>query len=264
MQTEIVSYVAEINPLLAEQWLKTSKGNRQLNRARLTEYIESMKSGLWRVTDQGIGFDAEGRLINGHHRLTAIIASGVTIKSLVVMGLAQDAARFIDIGAGRTPGHVLGMVYGIPSPKNVAAVARIWCALADNRAITSKREPEIWAALYRLNPKSFDFANRHHDMAAAAYVGVIAFAYSIAPLVVSEFASKVRTKIGIEANSPEAAMVNALARKEVRKPGGSAQQTLMQLTATAVYYKLRGEPISILKQNETAAEWLRAARKVDL
>jgi len=222
-----------------------------------------MKAGKWRVTDQGIGFDAGGHLVNGHHRLRAILASGATIRSLVVMGLESESVQFIDVGGSRTPGHVLGMVYHIPRPQNVAALARIFCALSDGKKIVSRSDTERWADVYRKNIVSFEFAVRHCDAAPAPYVGVLAFSYAIAPLAISEFASRVRTKVGIEANSPEAATVAMLARKGIGRHSGNSQQELLELSVTAIYHKLRGTPVSLLKRSEEAMAWLRKARKGD-
>lgn len=47
-----------------------------------------MKTGRWVLNGETICFDSNGVLRDGHHRLLAIIESGVTIEVLVVRGVA--------------------------------------------------------------------------------------------------------------------------------------------------------------------------------
>ena len=61
-----------------------------------------MRRGEWRVTSQGIGFDLHGRLRDAHHRLNACIQSGVTFRSVVVLGMREDAYEVTDTGMVRT------------------------------------------------------------------------------------------------------------------------------------------------------------------
>jgi hypothetical protein len=81
-----------ITPSLAQAYLDSSPGNRKISRARVREYAAMMAAGRWVVTSQGIAFDREGRLINGHHRLLAIIVAGATVVMFVARG--EDRANF--------------------------------------------------------------------------------------------------------------------------------------------------------------------------
>ena len=90
-------FVSEITPELAAQLLALSRGNRTMRKWHVDELAEAMSRGEWRpVTDQGIGFDVEGHLYNGHHRLTAVVQSGVTIGSLVILGVPKNVYEITD------------------------------------------------------------------------------------------------------------------------------------------------------------------------
>ena len=54
----------------------------------VNEYIAQMRKGLWVLNGETVCFDANGALMDGHHRLLAIIESGITIEVLVVRGVA--------------------------------------------------------------------------------------------------------------------------------------------------------------------------------
>lgn len=80
-----------------------------------------MKRGEWRVTSQGIGFDSFGRLRDAHHRLNACVKSGVAFRSVVVLGLREDAYEVIDIGMKRSYADRLG------ERRDVTDVLRLGC-----------------------------------------------------------------------------------------------------------------------------------------
>ena len=49
-----------------------------------------MQDGKWRLNGKTICFDSTGRLLNGQHRLSAVVRSGVTLTTVVVRGLDPD------------------------------------------------------------------------------------------------------------------------------------------------------------------------------
>ena len=74
------SGIVEVTPALAAQWLTSNTKSRPLNEAKVAEYAEKMRLGVWR---EGRGMPiirrSDGRLINGQHRLCAIIRAGVAV-----------------------------------------------------------------------------------------------------------------------------------------------------------------------------------------
>ena len=72
-----------VSPELAREFLATSKINprfgdsRRFNKTVVTKYAADMKAGRWALTHQGIAFNENKELIDGHNRLNAIILSGV-------------------------------------------------------------------------------------------------------------------------------------------------------------------------------------------
>ena len=108
-----------VDPELAEKWLALNVANRTVRAARVREYAAEMTAGRWLYTADPIRFDEDGKLIDGQHRLRAIVKSGATIDLHVVRGLPREAQDAIDTGAARTASDAL-KVRGF---KNGAALA---------------------------------------------------------------------------------------------------------------------------------------------
>ena len=92
-----------IGPELAEKYLANlSPRQRQLSESKVESYADQMAEGDWLDdTGEAIQFDGANRLLNGRHRLTAVCRSGMTIRFLVVRGVAPEAFSYIDVGAKR-------------------------------------------------------------------------------------------------------------------------------------------------------------------
>ena len=115
------SAILDITPEMAEYLLSTSPGNRKIRNWHVSMLADSMSRGEWRVTSQGIGIDMNGNLRDAHHRLMAVVKSGVTIRSDVVMGLPLNSYEVIDTGIKRNLADLLHENKRITDILNAAA-----------------------------------------------------------------------------------------------------------------------------------------------
>lgn len=99
--------IEEITPELARTYLGNNLNNRNLRRQVVESYTQDMKDGHWRFVGDPIRFAADGRLIDGQHRLTAIVESGTTQKTVVIRGLVQASQLVLDTGVKRSFGDHL-------------------------------------------------------------------------------------------------------------------------------------------------------------
>ncbi|PSJ15972.1 hypothetical protein [Nitrosomonas supralitoralis] len=99
--------IMDITPNIATHLLSTSVGNRKIRDWHVDVLAGSMARGEWRITSQGIGIDKNGNLRDAHHRLMAVVKSGVTIRSVVVMGLSLNAYEVTDTGIARNMADLL-------------------------------------------------------------------------------------------------------------------------------------------------------------
>lgn len=79
-----------VTPEMAAEMLRHNVLNRRLNKTRVQTLISAIKNGTWTESPQPICFDKDGNLIDGQHRLEAIVRAEVP----VVMTIAEhDADR---------------------------------------------------------------------------------------------------------------------------------------------------------------------------
>jgi hypothetical protein len=100
---EVLQEWVDIGPELALELLKSNpKDNRNLRTEQVEKLSRDMAAGRWRVTGESIKFDTAGMLMDGQHRLNAVVRSGATIHTLMVVGLKPEAREVIDTQSTRT------------------------------------------------------------------------------------------------------------------------------------------------------------------
>lgn len=102
------------------------------------KYALDMRNGDWDCLPEPMAFDEYGRLIQGQHRLHAVVESNTTQPFMVVWGWARAVYPNLDNGAGRSHGDMLH-AEGVPDANNVAAIIRlainterVWSGAAPN------------------------------------------------------------------------------------------------------------------------------------
>lgn len=104
------SEVETITPATAQRYLlKNSPRNRPLRSSRVAELSRDILRGDWRLSHQPIAFDTDGNLIDGQHRLNAIIQTGISLQVMVTRGVDPESFDVIDRGLKRSAGDVLGI-----------------------------------------------------------------------------------------------------------------------------------------------------------
>lgn len=99
-----------ISPSMAAKWLKGNyKKNRPIIRSSVEYLKQEIMSGTWRITNDAISFDRDGQLLNGQHRLTAIIETGKFVECIVCFDLPTDSFRVMDQGRKRSISDVLNI-----------------------------------------------------------------------------------------------------------------------------------------------------------
>lgn len=110
-----------ITPEYAKQLLETNTDNRRIRRTRVLFYINEMKSGNWMLTPEGITISKTGKLMNGQHRLTALVEAGVSLPFMVFTGVDQEVFKVLDSGMNRTAADI----FDISGVKNASVVPAI-------------------------------------------------------------------------------------------------------------------------------------------
>lgn len=105
MRTEIT----QLTPEMAKDWLEkyNTENFRKLAKKTVTKYSNEMRRGRWVLNGESIKFGMRGKLIDGQHRLAAVVQSGVTVETLVVWDACGTSAATIDRGKSRSIPDIL-------------------------------------------------------------------------------------------------------------------------------------------------------------
>lgn len=120
LTTEVMS----VSPAMAEKWLGKNVRNRHVSQARVSRYARAMARAEWMLTGEAIKFGVDGDLLDGQHRLLAVIESGKTVRLLVIRGLPAEAQDVLDTGAARTASDQL-TIHGHSNGAILAAAAKL-------------------------------------------------------------------------------------------------------------------------------------------
>lgn len=112
--------IERISPTMAKSYLDNNYGNqRSLSESHIVHLAQQMKAGQWECNGEPIIFDDNNNLIDGQHRLHAVIRSGVPILTLVVTEVKQGAFVTINSGKPRSNSDVFS-IKGIANYNNIA------------------------------------------------------------------------------------------------------------------------------------------------
>lgn len=209
--------------LLGGEEREKNKDNRQLGDRIVTRYGNDMTAGRWRTTHQAIAVGPDGRMVDGQHRLEAIIRTGVPVEMILAIyrdeKTAELARQCVDTGRARRCGDALEIA-GVVKRGLGKRVASIVAALA---AIS---EPDKWGghttadlrARYDLERPALDFAATLAPRTFGAPLAAsFAYAFPVAAEQTKAFARIVTDKVGIEAGSGAFHFVRLFDQKHTSK-----------------------------------------------
>lgn len=110
--------VMDVTPSLASELLAKNAANRRIRPGHVSALAAVMKAGQFQTTHQGIALNPAGEVVDGQHRLHAIIKSGCTVKMPIAFGV--DAEHYqhlmIDMGMNRTTADIYAVDRFVAQP----------------------------------------------------------------------------------------------------------------------------------------------------
>ena len=174
--------VMEVGPDLATRWLEGNTHNRPLRDTVVDRFIRDMQAGRWQLTHQGVAFDVDGVLIDGQHRLWAIVLSNLTVPLRVFFNEPIENMRAIDTGLVRTNFDVLHLSgqAGDITPTHLATL-RAMLAGTSSRSIRMTPSEEADQMAKHAEAVAFAVehlgASRQKGIATATIRSILARAY---------------------------------------------------------------------------------------
>ena len=247
---------------LARRWLqKNHPNNRTLNQNAVDRFVEAIKSGNWDLNHQGIAFDSKGLLIDGQHRLTALVvaADGMSKadekKLSVLMSVAHYPeglnVRFVDRGTTRKHGNMLEMA-GIVEKgfgNKASAMGRSLLCLSRNMVTC----PDYEAVAHKLMEKSLPDMIQLHEgcgrwRVSSHVLSALIYALPVDRAAIAELAKKVKMNDGLEVHSG-GWHLRKIVDKEHEGVGRTNGVTVSMMVLQCIRLHLSGESRKIIKIN---------------
>jgi hypothetical protein len=118
--------IETVTPAMAARYLTHNTLNRKIVAAHVDAIARDIRAGNWMMNAQPICFARDGRLLNGQHRLSAVIQAGESIEVPVMRGLPEEAYATYDIHAKKGPQLGAGFENFGDRPLVAAAAVLLW------------------------------------------------------------------------------------------------------------------------------------------
>lgn len=238
----IKSTVALITPERAAHLLSRNQNNRPLSKQHAAELTRVMKRGEWQLNGDSIRIDTNANILDGQHRLTACVQSGITFESVILTGLSPEVFGTIDRGKGRTIGEILS-ISGVPNYNMVAgasrmAITRNKCGLPESGQASHRTTAVEVGQFLDENPDMIDAA---HYVAGKSwlrkYLGASRSAYCVfefrryAPSRADDFMEALCSGSGLDSASPVLALRDRIVAEK------TAVTKLGRVHTTALVFK---------------------------
>jgi hypothetical protein len=188
-----------ITPRRAQEYLGFNISNRNLRSGHIDALARDITADHWQLTHMPLAFDMDGNLIDGQHRLHAILKAGTPQPMIVVRGVHKSVQEVIDAGAARSGADALKLSGRVdvnhPAVAAVARTAILWeeghhrvvrPGVNGSRKVTNS---EITAWVDEQNALPEDGVNVinavsmsrmwHHEVTNLIPLSVVAFAFLI-------------------------------------------------------------------------------------
>jgi hypothetical protein len=148
--------IMAVGPKQAAKWLEQNESNRRIRDSLVQQYARDMKAGRWRTNHQGIAVTDDGALLDGQHRLSAIVESGCTIDFVVFFyrRVTPEDVVTIDGGCARSA-HDQATIVGMKADQRRIAIAN---TMLKGRGRTARPTRMELLEFYRTHEEAVNFA----------------------------------------------------------------------------------------------------------
>lgn len=140
-----------ITPWKALELLEHNVNNRPINKNRVKMYADDMRNGGWFENGESIVITESGNLVDGQHRLMALVEANVT-ATFVVATIPDKNARNFDNGRSRNTNDALRMYFPDKTFKRdtVSACKMVYRSITKRRAFSESEIIDFIVMNYEL------------------------------------------------------------------------------------------------------------------
>lgn len=248
--------LVDVDPETATGWLSNRRKNRNINEAHVAFLSEQMERGEFVVSGETVVFNDKGEVMDGQHRLSAVVKSGKIITMLVVWGVPDRYFEVLGQGKSRNATDALS----IAEHKNsglLASVARLSLRYTDTGFVTKFTRPSI-GQITKIVEENTSMADSCHFVAGNREVrnlmppSAAAFSHwkisqSSSAEEATQFMLKIATPSGMESSDPRFALNRMFTNLKLRgNPFGNHPERHITLVFKTWNLWLAGRKVSII------------------
>lgn len=271
-QQRIVGQMETITPAMATKMLEHNSMNRNLIQERVARYAQLIRNSEWLANGESIIIASDGNVLDGQHRLWAIIEADMSIEIMVVRGVNPDTYATIDTGAQRSAAHAITIAYkrkGLEVPAIHVAMMASACRLVMRYKASQRKEVlgnihnAVIMNFLDANPGITECVKSGMDVnikfkaipisAVAALKFLVLDADASEAEALEEFLARLADGVNLEANSPILRLRNQLvvaSGKKISYSKDSFEILAMGIRAYSAYRngKILTHVVGIVKQ----------------
>ena len=180
--TEPCNITLKVSPQVAAHWLETNPQNRPIKQSHVDRLARDILNNRWQLSHQGIAFDTSGLLLDGQHRLRAIIKADRPVWLRVFFNEPVENKEVVDVGERRSNLDIMNMTEHHKDVSN-RHLATLRAMLAGQSTRFNRMSPGEEDELYTRHVEAVGFAVKHlgfspdAGVATATTRGVVARAF---------------------------------------------------------------------------------------
>lgn len=243
--------VVEVTPEMANDFLSKNDNNRPFSKSLAKKYARQMQNNEWFVTGQGISLAPDGSVLDGQHRLHAVLEYKHPVRMTIAYNCDKDSFTVLDTGRGRNATDVLKIAGCDTHTKIISAGLRLAIPLlanptkwfATSQGITNRTIRDVWSHNKDLCSWCAVTANANNNRIFSKSVFFtflyLAHSRSWQRDVLEEFTEQFVECVGLEKGSPILAYRNYIAA--YRQQVNMNQQRLTALSSLIKCFNLTME-----------------------
>jgi hypothetical protein len=135
-----------ITPAIAKKYLELNLNNRRPKKAVLLRYTNEMIEGRWKEdTGEVIKISKKGIVLDGQHRLMAVVKSGVSINFHLAIDVEDSVFDVLDTGSLRNASDAFE-IKGINQQSSIPSIISTYLIFKENKNKGSQKQQRATTA----------------------------------------------------------------------------------------------------------------------
>ncbi|HET7443131.1 MAG TPA: hypothetical protein VFJ57_00585 [Solirubrobacterales bacterium] len=249
-----------LTPEMARALLAMNAHNRNMRPARVSQLADALKRGEWVLNGETIKLAEDGTLIDGQHRLQAVVDSGIAIESLVMRDLPMEVQDTVDTGRRRRLADILAIEGEKDSHALGAALSMLYRfreGLGIDYSHATAPSPQQALELLDKEPGIRDSVRKARSVTkhVRGPIGIFSALHylfmEVDPEAATDFFDRLADGVNLAEDDPVLHLRNQLLRPKKERTFGHSPRTLAALMIKAFNHKRAGRSVELLAFKKT-------------